>query len=43
MRFIPLFLYNRWVLASEQILLGLVNARDFEQCKHVEIIVLAIC
>ena len=21
----------------------LVNARDFEQCKHIEIIVLAIC
>ena len=22
---------------------GLINARDFEQCKHIEIIVLAIC
>ena len=32
-------LYNRWVLASQV----LVNARDFEQSKHIEIIVLAIC
>ena len=35
--------YNRWVLASQQKALGPVNARDLEQCKHIEIIVLAIC
>ena len=38
-------LYNRWprVLASQQKAFGLVNGRDFEQWKHIEIIVLAIC
>ena len=41
MRFITFYfgdLYNRWVLAGQQ--KGFVNARDFEQCKHIEIIVL---
>ena len=36
-------LYNRWSLQVSKKLHGLVNARDFEQCKHIEIIVLAIC
>ena len=45
MRLIPLFWdrYNRWVLASQQKALRLVNARDFEQSKHIEIVVFAIC
>ena len=36
-------IYNRWVLASQQKALGLVNGSDFEQRKHIEIIILAIC
>ena len=36
-------LYNRWSLQVSKKLHGLVNASDFEQCKRIEIIVLAIC
>ena len=46
MRFISLYFghpYNRWVVASQQNALGLVNKRDFKQSKHIEIIVFAIC
>ena len=46
MRFIPLFLESLLTDGSLQVskkLKGFVNARDFEQCKHIEIIVLAIC
>ena len=46
MRFIPLFLESLLTDGSLQVskkLKGFVNVRDFEQCKHIEIIVLAIC
>ena len=46
MRFIPLFwgsLQQMGPCKSAKRLKGLVNARDFEQCKHIEIMFLAIC